>query len=41
MRLDSSCIREAMSSRGESRDPAGQEKDQEILDDMVFIVKIL
>ena len=34
-------IREAISSRGVSEDPAGQEEDQEILDDMVFIVKIL
>ena len=41
MRLNGSCIREAMSSTGESKDPAGQEEDQEILDDMVFIVKIL
>ena len=41
MRLDSSCIREAMSSRGGSRDPTGQEEDQEILDDMVLIAKIL
>ena len=30
-----------MSSRGRSRDQTGQEEDQEILDDMVFIVKIL
>ena len=30
-----------MSSRGVSEDPAGQEEDQEILDDMVFIAKIL
>ena len=41
MRLNGSCIREAMSSTGESKDPAGQEEDQEILADLVFIVKIL
>ena len=34
-------IREAISSRSVSEDPASQEEDQEILDDMVLIAKIL